>query len=76
MNPNEKADFAAKFGAFIREAREKRGIPQKDVADQVDVSRAYYCYIEAGQRHIPLALAIEICKALNADIGKFAAQLK
>lgn len=64
----EKEKIAAKFGSFVREAREKCGRQQGEVAETLGISRAYYCYIEAGRRQIPLALAINICRLLEIKI--------
>ena len=41
MKTIDKEKITKEFGAFIREAREKRGLYQADVAEQLGVSRAY-----------------------------------
>ena len=50
MKMIEKEKIAKEFGAFIREARENKGIYQADIAEQLGVSRSYYTMIEAGNR--------------------------
>ena len=76
MRPIDKERVAKEFGAFIREAREKRGLYQADVAAQLGVSRAYYTHIEAGNRDIYFATAVEICGILKLDISEFVKRLK
>ena len=70
---NEK--IAVEFGNFIREAREKQGLYQFEVAQQLGVSRSYYCYIEAGTREIYFPLAFKICKVLKLDFNDFVKRL-
>ncbi len=76
MKTVEKETISKEFGAFIREAREKRGIYQADVAEKLGVSRAYYTHIEAGNRDIYFSLAINICLILDLDINEFMKRLK
>ena len=71
---NEK--IISEFGAFIREAREQKGLLQADIAEKIGVSRSYYAYIEAGKREIPFTLAIHLCQVLNLDINDFIKRLK
>lgn len=76
MKLNDKEKIAKEFGAFIREAREKRGLYQADIAEQLGVSRAYYTHIEAGNRDIYFATAVDICHILKLDINEFVSRLK
>ena len=69
MKDFDKEKIAVEFGAFIREAREKQGLLQSDVAEQLGVSRAYYCFIEAGKRDIYFATAMDICRILKLNIN-------
>ena len=71
MNACEIANFSVEFGSFIREAREKKGLYQEDVAKLVGISRSHYAFIEAGQRRVFLDLAINICNTLDLDISEF-----
>lgn len=64
-----KGDMLKEFGLLIREAREKKGLLQKDVAAHLGISRAYYCYIESGSRDIPFTLVIPLCCILDLNIG-------
>ena len=76
MKPIDKEKISAEFGAFLREAREKQGLYQADIAEMIGVSRSYYAYIENGQREIYFPLAINICRVLNLDITEFINRLK
>jgi transcriptional regulator with XRE-family HTH domain len=76
MKTVEKETISKEFGTFIREAREKRGFYQADVAEKLGVSRAYYTHIEAGNRDIYFSLAINICLILDLDINEFMKRMK
>ena len=76
MKVIEKDKISAEFGAFIREAREQKGLYQADVAEMIGVSRSYYAFIEGGQRDIYLTLAVNLCRVLDLDIGNFMSRLK
>ena len=72
----DKEIVTKEFGLFIREAREKKGLYQSDIAEQLGVSRAYYTHIEAGNREIYFTLAVNICRILDLDLGEFAKFLR
>ena len=76
MKMIDKEKVAVEFGAFIREAREQKGLLQADIAEKLGVSRSYYAYIESGSREIYFTLAINICQVLNLDISDFMKRLK
>lgn len=38
------------YGQVIREARERAGMKQKDLAAKIGVSRAYLCQVERGSK--------------------------
>ena len=76
MKMIDKEKIAIEFGAFIREAREQKGLLQADIAEKLGVSRSYYAYIESGSREIYFTLAINICQVLNLDISDFMNRLK
>jgi transcriptional regulator with XRE-family HTH domain len=75
MNTLDKETIAVEFGAFIREARERKGMLQSDVATKLGVSRAYYCYIESGSRDIYFSLAMKICAVLDLNFNDFAKRM-
>ena len=76
MKTTDKEKVTTEFGVYIREEREKRGILQADIAEQLGVSRSYYCLIESGKRDIYFTLAMNICQILRLDINEFMKRLK
>lgn len=76
MKTFEKEKVANEFGSFVREARERKGMTQYEIAEQLGVSRSYYTMIESGNREIYFTLAVNICKVLNLDINEFVKRLK
>jgi transcriptional regulator with XRE-family HTH domain len=76
MKNVDKEKVAKEFGAYIREAREKQGLLQADVAERLGVSRAYYTHIEAGNRDIYFATALDICRILKLDFDEFVKRTK
>ena len=71
MKSFDEEKVAKDFGAFIREAREKKGLKQADVAMQLGICRPYYCYIEQGARSIYFSRAFQICKILGVSLDDF-----
>jgi DNA-binding XRE family transcriptional regulator len=69
-------NLAAKFGRFIREARETKGHLQANIAEKLGISRSYYGHIESGNREIYFTLAINICRVPDPDINDFMKLLK
>ncbi len=76
MKAFDKEKVAVEFGAFVREARERQGMLQADVAEKLGVSRSYYTLIEAGKRDIYFATAMDICQILKLNINDFMKYLK
>ena len=71
MKAFDKEKVAVEFGAFVREARERQGLLQADVAEKLGVSRSYYTLIEAGKRDIYFATALDICRILKLNFDEF-----
>lgn len=76
MKTIEKEKVTSEFGQYIREARERKGLYQSFVAEQLNVSRSYYTMIEKGQREIYFTMAINICRVLDLDINDFVKRMK
>lgn len=76
MKSIDKETVIVEFGAFVKKAREEKGLYQYEVADMLGVSRSYYTFIEAGKREIYFSLAVNICRVLNLDISDFMKLLK
>ena len=69
-NPQDVA-LQKVFGRYIKSARERQGLYQRQMADLVGVSQQYYSKIENGVRNVDFAVAIRICKVLRLDISDF-----
>lgn len=76
MKQINKETIATEFGSFVREARERKGLIQAEVAEQLGVSRSYYTMIEAGSRDIYFSLAVNICRVLDLNINEFMKHMK
>lgn len=64
------------FGEFIKNAREAKGLLQREVAVRANVEQAYISKVERGEREPSLTNAIKICQALHIDINDFVYQTK
>lgn len=55
---------------WLKQLREERGMTQKQVAEQLNISESYYSYIEAGDRQkmMDISLAREISKIFGISI--------
>lgn len=51
----------------IREARDKKGWTQEELAKKVNLSRSYLAQIEAGTRHLTAKKQAAIAAALSVD---------
>ena len=71
MNETDSKNVATHFGAFIKEARQRKGITQTELARRVGVSQPYYNQIENGMRNVDLSLAMNICLILELDLNDF-----
>ena len=58
----------------IREARREAGMTQKELADAIGVTEAYYCMIEGGdrQKKLDLTLALRLGNVLGLPIDEVA----
>jgi DNA-binding XRE family transcriptional regulator len=56
------------FGANLRDARERRGMMQKDLAAAVGLSQGYVSQIELGARNTNLDLAADLAAAVGLSI--------
>lgn len=59
------------FGEFIKEGREQKNLYQDQLAQQLEISQAYYSLIERGERNVDLVLAMKICQVLNLDLSQY-----
>lgn len=57
-----------KFGRYLREAREARGLTLRDLARRARVAESSVCDIEKGRRRPSLPAARRLAGALNLDV--------
>jgi len=62
---------AQSVGRKIRQAREKKGLGVEELADKAGCSDEYLSWVEAGQVEPPVALLIQLAKAMQLDSGTF-----
>ncbi|RLB15114.1 MAG: XRE family transcriptional regulator [Deltaproteobacteria bacterium] len=58
-------------GQRIRKAREKKGLSVQALADKAGCSDEYLSWVEASQVEPPVALLIQLAKAMQLDSGTF-----
>ena len=75
MKKLPKEYIVKEFGNFIREARERKGMIQAEVAQKVGISRGYYALIETGAREIYFTTAMKLCSALDVNFNDFAERM-
>lgn len=61
-------DFKTYFGSVMREARKKKGVTYRELAEVVGVTGTYCRYIEHGQYTPTWVIWLRICTALEIDI--------
>jgi transcriptional regulator with XRE-family HTH domain len=54
-----------RFGARVREERERLGISQEELADRAGLHRTYIGGVERGERNLGLLNVIRIARALG-----------
>jgi len=54
-----------RFGARVREERERLGISQEELADRAALHRTYIGGVERGERNLGLLNVIRIARALG-----------
>ncbi len=59
------------LGKKIQKKRNERGLTQEELADKVNVSRAYIGYIEQGRNTPSLEVVEKIARVLRTPISSF-----
>ena len=67
----EKDQTCVEFGKWVRDARERRGLHQKDVAEHLGCGQSHYARMERGERQPSFIQALHICEFLNIHFDDF-----
>ena len=59
------------IGQRVRQAREERGLSVKELSERANCSDEYLGWVEDGQVEPPVALLIQLAKALKLDSSAF-----
>jgi transcriptional regulator with XRE-family HTH domain len=63
-------NILVRFGARIRQLRQKRGYSQEAFADQCGLDRTYISGIERGRRNVSIRNIEIIAKTLELDLSE------
>ncbi len=58
-----------RFGARVREERERLGISQEELADRAGLHRTYLGGVERGERNLGLLNVLQIARALGVEVS-------
>ena len=67
------AGFLATLGRAVREARERRGISRKTLAQEADISERYLAQLEAGEANASVLLLRGVARALELSLPELLA---
>jgi transcriptional regulator with XRE-family HTH domain len=67
VDDRKRQKILDQFGKKVREAREKRGLSTRGLADLADIDYANFNRIENGLREPKLSMIITIANALGVD---------
>jgi len=76
MNQEAKDRLYVKLGALIAQRRNAKGLPQIEVAVELEVDRTYYSKIENGTKPVSIIRLIEICNILECSSSELIQQLE
>ncbi|PIZ00492.1 transcriptional regulator [bacterium (Candidatus Howlettbacteria) CG_4_10_14_0_8_um_filter_40_9] len=60
-----KSKESIKLGNRLKEAREKAGLSQSEVAEKAGINTNYYAIVERGEKNVSFEKLQRILKALN-----------
>ena len=62
-------EIEEKFGAAVRELRERKGLTQEQLADLSGLHRTYVSGVERGLRNPSLVNVVKLARALGVRVG-------
>lgn len=71
MSANKSEEILKNFGSVVKKKRELLGWSQQYMADQLNISQSYYCFIEKGARTLSAEMMLEIASILQIELHSF-----
>ena len=74
----QKSIHSARYRTFLRllrEARERAGVTQAELARRLDQQQSFVSKCERGERRLDMIEVFQICEALGVSLSRFAAEL-
>lgn len=65
LTPTQRSQILKRFGAMIRQLRQRAGLSQEKLADAAGLDRTYVGGIERGERNVALINIVRLAKALG-----------
>ena len=76
MKTPDKKYQNEKFLLFLKEARQKSGIRQVELAKQLGVPQSFISKYESGKRRLDILELRRICQVIGIPLGDFIRQLE
>ena len=70
-----RADYAI-FLQELRQAREKAGLTQEQLAERLDLTQTFISKCERGERRLDVIELRDFCQAINISLDDFVAELE
>ena len=64
------------LGDLLRQAREKAGLSQEQLALQANVDRSYISQVERNLKNPTVDVLLRLCRAMNASAAQIVAALE
>src|SRR5690606_25221720 len=62
------SDQMRSISSRVREARNRKGLTQQQVADGIGLSKQFVSHLEKGRCSLSVATALRLCRALGVDV--------
>jgi transcriptional regulator with XRE-family HTH domain len=69
MSAQNRRRVAVAFGAILREARDRSGVLQEQLAEGAEMDRTYPSLLERGRRQPTLCVLLNLAAALEVEPG-------
>lgn len=75
----EKSIYSREYAIFLeqlRNARERKGLTQTQVAERLGQTQSFVSKVERGERRIDIVELRAICSAIGVSFGAFVSQME